>query len=70
MRVLATRRHPEGGAPNVDQILPLEQLENLLAQVGFVVLAVPLTGETRGMIGEAKLHRVNSAPAAGSCARS
>lgn len=56
MRVLATRRHPEGGAPNVDQLLPLEQLETLLAQVDFVVLAVPLTGETRGMIGEAQLR--------------
>jgi len=56
MRVLATRRHPEDGAPNVDQLLPLEQLETLLAQVDFVVLAVPLTGETRGMIGEAQLR--------------
>ncbi len=56
MHVLATRRRPEEGAPNVEQLFPPEQLEDLLAQVDFAVLAVPLTSETRGMIGETQLR--------------
>ena len=55
MHVLATRRRPEEGAPHVAQLFPPEQLEALLAQVDFAVLAVPLTAETRGLIGEAQL---------------
>ncbi|MBN1920985.1 MAG: D-2-hydroxyacid dehydrogenase [Anaerolineae bacterium] len=56
MHVLATRRRPEEGALNVEQLFPPEQLETLLAQVDFAVLAVPLTPETRGIIGEAQLR--------------
>lgn len=56
MRVLAIRRRLEEGAPNVTQLLPPEQLEQLLAQADFVVLALPLTAETRGLIGAAQLR--------------
>lgn len=50
LRVIGTRRHPERGAPHVDELLPTTRMDDLLAQSDFVVVAVPLTEETRGMI--------------------
>lgn len=51
MRVIATRRHPERDAPHVDEVLPASNLHALLARADVVVMAVPLTPETRGMLG-------------------
>ncbi len=51
MRVIATRRHPERGAPHVDEVFPAAELYTLLARVDVAVVAVPLTAETRGMFG-------------------
>lgn len=59
MRVLATRRsvtewiRSEGDA---DELFPPGQLRQMLSQADFVVIAAPLTEETRGMIGEAELR--------------
>ncbi len=61
MRVLACRRScrqpqerpPE--APEVDLLLPAADLPRLLAEADYVVLAVPLTPETRGLIGRDEL---------------
>jgi phosphoglycerate dehydrogenase-like enzyme len=70
MRVLAVKRRahtldehgsyetpalgdPDGTLP--DAIYGPEQLQETLAQCDYVVVAVPLTPETRGMIGEAEL---------------
>jgi len=50
MRVIATRRHPERKAPHVDEVHAAAELDELLAQADIVVLAVPLTPETRGML--------------------
>jgi len=60
MRVLATRRtaRGEGGARNVDLLLPADQINRLLAESDFVVLAVPVTVETRGLIGEEELREM------------
>ena len=58
MHVVAIRRHPEKAAPYVDTVLPNEQLETLLSTADFVVIAVPLTPETRGMIGAAQLQQM------------
>ncbi len=54
MRVLGLRRRP---APSdvADEVLPPERLHDLLARSDFVVIAVPLTAQTRGMIGRAEL---------------
>ena len=54
MRVLGLRRRP---APSdlADEVLPPDRLQDLLARSDFVVIAVPLTAETRGMIGRAEL---------------
>jgi phosphoglycerate dehydrogenase-like enzyme len=56
-RVIATRRsaveRTSGGA--VDEVLPPSDLPYLLGESDFVVLAVPLTQETRELIGEREL---------------
>ena len=50
MRVLATVRTRRAAPPTVDVLGTAEDLEALLPQADIVVLAVPLTDETRGMI--------------------
>ncbi|MFQ5880312.1 MAG: D-2-hydroxyacid dehydrogenase [Dehalococcoidia bacterium] len=58
MRVLALRRSAagEGSSPLADQVLPPSRLDYLLVESDYVVLAVPLTHETRGLIGEKELR--------------
>ncbi|MHB8683513.1 MAG: D-2-hydroxyacid dehydrogenase [Dehalococcoidia bacterium] len=57
-RVIATRRSVKQPASDgvADELLPPSALHHLLAQSDYVVLAVPLTAETRGLIGEAELR--------------
>lgn len=61
-RVLATRRSlvlTAGGAtphPDVDEMLPSEALPRLLAESDYLVLAAPLTAETRNLIDAAALR--------------
>jgi len=71
-RVVATRRHPEeaAGAPAgagddpspgpvaLDRLLPPERLPELLGESDFVVLAAPLTEDTRGLISDAAIDRM------------
>jgi phosphoglycerate dehydrogenase-like enzyme len=58
MHVLATRRTVSDGEkdPDVDELYPMEQLQELLRLSDYVVLAVPLTQETEKLIGEAELR--------------
>ena len=63
MRVIAIRRSAAGrktgretGDPNVDELLPPSDLPYLLSQSDYVVIAVPLTAESRGLIGEPELR--------------
>jgi len=58
MRVMATRRHPERDTPFADEVLPSDQLPALLAASDFVVVAAPLTPETRGLIDETALRQM------------
>ena len=53
MRVIGLARRPRPCPDGVDQILPLPAL---LAASDFVVVTVPLTPETKGLIGEAQLR--------------
>ena len=57
-RVIATKRSAtkESSEPYADLILPPQQLPRLLAESDFVVICVPLTRETRGLIGEPELR--------------
>jgi phosphoglycerate dehydrogenase-like enzyme len=62
MRVLAVRRScqrrmtgAEAGTPFVDEMFPRSELAAFLAESDYVVLAVPLTAESRHLIGEAEL---------------
>ncbi len=58
MTVLAVRRSAQrsGRARYVDRLLTPAQLPQLLSESDFVVLALPLTPETRELIGEAELR--------------
>ena len=53
-RVLAVDRRGDAGA--ADELLPPSDLQRLLAESDYVVLSVPLSNETRRMIGEAELR--------------
>ena len=58
MRVIATRRSVtrQKRARYVDMLLPAEQLNQLLSESDYVIVATPLTPETRGLIGEKELR--------------
>jgi phosphoglycerate dehydrogenase-like enzyme len=57
-RVIATKRSATASesTPYADEILPAAELPRLLAESDYVVLSMPLTPDTRGMIGEAQLR--------------
>src|SRR5512143_885087 len=54
MRILALRRRPERSRldPLVDEALPPEDLVDLMGRADDVVVAMPLTPESRGFVGE------------------
>ena len=56
MRVLGVRRNPQVDAPGVQRMIGPDRLQEFLPEVDFVVLTVPLTRETRGLIGERELR--------------
>jgi len=58
MRVMATRRRPQPCPEYVDVLLPPSQLSDLLRESEYVVLCVPLTRETRHLIGETQLRQM------------
>lgn len=55
MRVIGLRRR-QRPLRNVDELLPPARLRQLLSASDYVVLTVPLSSETDGMIGEAELR--------------
>jgi phosphoglycerate dehydrogenase-like enzyme len=57
MRVLALRRNLEAARqdPLVDEAIPLDRKAELMAQSDYVVVAAPLTPETRGLVGAADI---------------
>ncbi len=61
-RILATRRHPgrgPGEAPNVE-LMAHDRLADLLRASDVVLVALPLTEETVGVIGDEELHQMRS----------
>jgi phosphoglycerate dehydrogenase-like enzyme len=60
MRVLALRRRPQESRadPLVDEVLPAEALPQLLERSDYVLVATPLTAETRHLLGRSELSRL------------
>jgi len=56
MKIIATKRNPTIPKPiYIDKLVHPENLKELLAESDFVVLTLPLTKETEGMLGESQL---------------
>lgn len=57
MKVIGLRRRPEASAgdPLVDEVLPLTARLDLFRRADDVVIATPLTPETRGLVGRAEI---------------
>ncbi|MGH9538837.1 MAG: NAD(P)-dependent oxidoreductase, partial [Terriglobales bacterium] len=61
MRVIAVRENPEKERPaGVEQVFPSSQLDALLDQSDYVVLAAPVTSATRGLMSAARLGKMKS----------
>lgn len=59
MRVIAVREHVGAEIPEgVQQVLPRTQLDDLLSQSDYVVLAAPVTPSTTGLMNAARLARM------------
>jgi phosphoglycerate dehydrogenase-like enzyme len=56
MRVIGCRRRQQARVRYVDELLPPDRLPELLARADFVVLTVPLSAQTDGLIDEAALR--------------
>ncbi|HIK05421.1 MAG TPA: D-2-hydroxyacid dehydrogenase [Trichormus sp. M33_DOE_039] len=55
MRVFGSRRHPEA-LPNFDKVVDADEWRSLLPEVDYLVIATPLTPETKGLIDETVLR--------------
>lgn len=60
VRVIAVRRHPANPPEPADEQWTAGRLGDALALADWVVLAAPLTGQTRELIGRAELARMRS----------
>jgi phosphoglycerate dehydrogenase-like enzyme len=55
MEVHAVDVNPDAKAPGVSQVLPLERLDDLLREVDYLAIAIPITARTRNLIGACEL---------------
>ncbi|MCX6050452.1 MAG: D-2-hydroxyacid dehydrogenase [Chloroflexi bacterium] len=60
MRVLGVRRDPSASVPGVEAMCSTDQLLEVLPQADFVVLTVPVTPETKSMMGETELRTMKT----------
>jgi phosphoglycerate dehydrogenase-like enzyme len=60
MKVLGVRRQPERGGDHVDSIHGPSDLLSILPSADYVVLALPLTGDTEQFFGEAEIEAMPS----------
>lgn len=56
MRVFGVKRDPTTAPEDVDEVVGPGRLDEMLVEADYVVIACPLTEETRGMIGAAELE--------------
>ncbi|ARV62663.1 hydroxyacid dehydrogenase [Nostocales cyanobacterium HT-58-2] len=59
MKILGSRRHPEP-LPNFDKVVGANEWRTLLSEAHYVVIATPLTWETKGLIDETVLRSMRS----------
>src|SRR5262249_5929478 len=57
MRVVGVKRHVED-LPHVDSVHPPEELDDLVGDADAIVVTLPLTDETRGLISRRTLERM------------
>ena len=60
MRVLGLREHPEKGSEGADQVLDPTQIDQLLSAADYVVLAAPLTANTKALFNDAAFSKMRS----------
>jgi phosphoglycerate dehydrogenase-like enzyme len=60
MKVLGVRRQPERGGDHVDSVHGPSDLLSILPSADYVVLALPLTGDTEQFFGEAEIEAMPS----------
>ena len=59
LQVMATKKHPETYTGTLDvAVYPDSQLPDLLPAADVLMIALPLTAETEGLIGEAEINRM------------
>ena len=58
MRVVGVRRDPAAGGEGADEVHGMDRLHDLLPQADYVALTCALTPETRGLMGQAALARM------------
>lgn len=56
--VMGVTRRPQTSLEGVEELFTLDQLPELLSRSDFVVVAIPLTAETRGMINESVFEQM------------
>lgn len=58
MKVLALRRNPARSKDDslISKAFPMEQRAEMIAQCDYVVVAAPLTHQTRGLVGDAEIR--------------
>ncbi len=62
MRVLATRRSDEPASDGLAEVYPATALADLLPQADALIVCLPLTEETRGVIGARSWHCCHAGP--------
>jgi phosphoglycerate dehydrogenase-like enzyme len=58
MRVLAVARTARAGDPDLGRVVAVRDLHTVLGEADYVVIAAPLTAETRRLFGEAEFARM------------
>jgi phosphoglycerate dehydrogenase-like enzyme len=59
MRIIAVREHPEKRSPeHVEQVFSSSQIDELLSQSDYVILAAPLTPATRSLMNAARFAKM------------
>lgn len=58
MRVVGTKKTVTGKLPNVDEVYPSDQLSKILPISDYLVLVVPLTSNTKALIGKDEIEQM------------